>query len=80
MRIGEKPKDFKKSMSRLVKYSRKYWTPMIISFVCAIIGTVTTLLGPDYIRDLTNIIMKNVEGAAATLFGGTAARWTLTGS
>jgi ATP-binding cassette subfamily B protein len=67
MRIGEKPKDFKKSMSRLLKYSRKYWPVMIIAIVCAVCGAITTLAGPDMMRNITDIIMSGVQ---SSLTGG----------
>ena len=66
MRVGEKPKDFRKSMSKLIGYSRKYWTVMIIAIICAIGGAVTTLVGPDMLKDVTNIIY---EGLKASLMG-----------
>jgi ATP-binding cassette subfamily B multidrug efflux pump len=62
MRIAEKPKDFKKSMSKLIAYSRKYWTAMIIGIICAVGGSITTLLGPDKLRDITNIITDGLKG------------------
>ena len=58
MRFGEKPKDFRKSMSKLIKYSKKFWPAMIIAFVCAIIGAITSLVGPNKLSDITNAILK----------------------
>jgi ATP-binding cassette subfamily B multidrug efflux pump len=61
MRIAEKPKDFKKSMGKLLAYSRKYWTVMIIGIICAVGGSITTLLGPDKLKDITNIITDGLK-------------------
>jgi ATP-binding cassette subfamily B multidrug efflux pump len=57
IRMGEKPKDFKKSMSKLVKYSKKYWPAMIVAIICAVGGSIATLLGPDKLKDITDTIM-----------------------
>lgn len=62
---GEKPKNFKKSMGKLLAYSKPYWTVMIIAIICAIIGSVTTLLGPDRLKDITDAIINGVKAEMA---------------
>ncbi len=49
----EKAQDFSGSVKKLLIYARKYWPIMIVAIICAIIGTILTLLGPDKISDLT---------------------------
>ncbi len=49
----EKAQDFSGSVKKLLIYARKYWPVMIAAIICAIIGTILTLLGPDRISDLT---------------------------
>jgi ATP-binding cassette subfamily B protein len=53
---GEKPKDFKKSLGQLLRYSRRYLIPVILALICAAAGSISTLFGPDRMRDVTDII------------------------
>ncbi len=66
MRIGEKPKDFKKSMSKLLAFSKKYWPAFIIAIVCAVAASIATLAGPDKVKDIVNIV---TEGMKTELMG-----------
>lgn len=59
---GEKPKDFKKSWSKLIQYSRRYWAAMIIAIICAVIGSVATLAGPDRLKEITDTILAGLKG------------------
>ena len=62
MRPGEKPKDFKQSWSKLLRYSRKFLPVMIIAVICAVGGSIATLMGPDRLKDITNLITEGFEG------------------
>lgn len=55
----EKPKHFGHSLGRLLKYLRKYWAAIIVSFVLAIIGVLASLLGPKVLQ----IIMEEIVSA-----------------
>ena len=57
---GEKPKDFSKSISKLMKHARRYMPALIAAVICAIGGTVTTLAGPSRLMDITDIIMAGL--------------------
>ena len=56
MRNTEKPKDFKGTWIKLLKYCKSYLPAIITAILCAIGGTVLTLLGPDKLSDLTNLV------------------------
>lgn len=56
----EKPKDLKGTWIKLFKYSKSYIPLIIISVVFAIIGTIFTLVGPDKLREITNVIMAGI--------------------
>ncbi len=60
--IVEKPKDFKKSWSKLIAYSRQYLPVMIIATLCAIGGSAMQLVGPGKLRDITNAITDGLKG------------------
>jgi ATP-binding cassette subfamily B protein len=53
---GEKAKDFKKSWSKLLNYSKSYLPFIIVAIVLAIVGTVCTLIGPGKLSDITDLI------------------------
>ena len=53
---GEKAKDFKGAVSRLVKELNKFKILMILSFILAIFSAVLTILAPDKLSELTDEI------------------------
>lgn len=57
---GEKAKNFKATWGKLLKYCKKYWTFIIVALICASCGTVLTLLGPDKLSELTDLITKGI--------------------
>ncbi|WP_455718258.1 ABC transporter ATP-binding protein, partial [Anaerosporobacter sp.] len=56
----EKAKEFKVTWIKLIKYCKDYWTIMIVALIFAAIGTVFTLIGPDKLSELTNIITEGI--------------------
>ena len=60
MRPGEKPKDFKKSIGSLIDYSKKYIPAILIAVLCAVVGTVFSIIGPDWLKTVTNTIMEGM--------------------
>lgn len=59
-RITTKPKDFKKSLGRTLNYTKKFYGPMIIAIIFAIITTVITLISPNLISRITDLITQNL--------------------
>jgi len=57
---AEKPKDFKKTWGRLLKYCGSYLPVMIISIAAAAIGTTLHVLGPNRLGVLTDEIQKGL--------------------
>ncbi|MCL2125051.1 MAG: ABC transporter ATP-binding protein/permease [Oscillospiraceae bacterium] len=58
---GEKPKNFGKSIKKLFSYAKRYLPALVVAIVCAIIGTVTTLMGPGRLSDITDAIMAGMR-------------------
>ncbi len=56
----EKAKDFKKSMLSLIKYCRPYLIPVLISVILALISSILSIIGPDKLRDITNLITNGI--------------------
>ncbi len=87
MRVGEKPKDLVGTWKKLLLYCRKYIAFIVIALVCAIGGTVLTLLGPDKLSEITkyiqaglfagNVDLDAIAVVAITLVCFYAASWLL---
>ena len=60
MRGGEKPKNFGKSVSKLLKHTRKYAPALIAAIVLALFGAAATLAGPDMLRLVTDTIIDGI--------------------
>jgi len=58
--IVEKPKDFKKTLGKLLKYSKSYLPIIIIALITAAIGATLQIIGPDKLKEMTNEIMKGL--------------------
>ncbi len=57
---NEKAKDFKKSMLSLIKYCRPYIIPIFIAVVLAMFSSILSIIGPDKLRDITNLITNGL--------------------
>lgn len=57
---GEKAQNFKTTWGKLLLYSKKYWGAMIFAVLCAGMGTALTLLGPDKLSELTDMITRGI--------------------
>ena len=63
----EKPKDFRAGWSRLLKYMGHYKPLFILAIIMAIVGTVLTLIGPNLLSDMTDLIKDGLTGDAIDL-------------
>ncbi len=69
MMPGQKARDFKGSIARIIRYMSPYRFRVVIMLICAVAGTVFTIVGP------------RILGQATTeLFNGAMARYSGTGS
>lgn len=60
MAIGDKPQNFTKAIKELILYGNKYWPIVVFCTVLATIGSVIAIIGPNKIRDLTDIIAEGL--------------------
>ena len=58
---GEKAKDFGKAISKLIAYCRRSLPVLIVAVILAIVGSVFNVIGPDYLSEMTNIIVKGIR-------------------
>jgi ATP-binding cassette subfamily B protein len=64
-RGGIAPKEkyaFSATWGKLIHYCKRYWLPIVIAIGAAVGGTVFTILGPDRISELTDVIMRGMMG------------------
>lgn len=57
---GEKSQNFVGTWKKLIAYCKKYLVVIIIAVICVIFGTVLTLIGPDKLSELTDIITAGI--------------------
>ncbi|QPQ31252.1 ABC transporter ATP-binding protein [Lysinibacillus sp. JNUCC 51] len=62
MAPGEKPKNFKKPMGKLIAYCKPYLPAIIFAIVLAVTGTIFTIIGPNKLSEITDLIMDGMSG------------------
>ena len=66
MMPGEKPKDFKNSIGKLVRYLGRYWYAIVAVMIFAAVSTVFSVAGPKVMARATNAL---VEGLGKKIAG-----------
>ncbi|MED3802221.1 ABC transporter ATP-binding protein [Lysinibacillus xylanilyticus] len=62
MAPGEKPKNFKKPMGKLIAYCKPYLPAIIFAIVLAVAGTIFTIIGPNKLSEITDLIIDGMAG------------------
>ena len=57
---GEKAKDLVGTWKKLFGYCRKYIVVFVIALLCSAAGTVLTLMGPDKLSDMTDVMTDGI--------------------
>lgn len=60
MSPGEKPKDLKKAFVNLFAYNKSLIPAMIAALLLAVAGTILAIIGPDKLKDLTNVVADGI--------------------
>lgn len=72
MAPGEKAKDLKGTMVKLIKYMRRYYLPIVMVIIFAIASTVFNIVGPTILGDATteifNGLIRKVSGGSGIDF------------
>ena len=72
MMPGEKPKDFKNSIGKLVRYLGRYWYAIVAVMIFAAVSTVFSVAGPKVMARATNALVeglgKKIAGTGAIDF------------
>ncbi|MDD6579079.1 MAG: ABC transporter transmembrane domain-containing protein, partial [Lachnospiraceae bacterium] len=71
-RVGEKPKDFRKSFGKLMRYIGRYRIAVIFVVIFAILSTVFNVMGPKIMghatTELANGLMRKIQGTGGIDF------------
>lgn len=71
-RVGEKPKDFRKSFGKLMHYIGRYRIAVIFVVIFAILSTVFNVMGPKIMghatTELANGLMRKIQGTGGIDF------------
>lgn len=59
---GEKPKDFKKTWGKLIAYCKPYLPVIILALLLAAVGTTFSVVGPNKLSEITDLITKGIAG------------------
>ena len=59
--LVEKPKDFKGTMRKLIKYLKPYYVSIIVVLILAMASTVFTIISPKILGDITNEIVAGIK-------------------
>lgn len=53
---------FSATWGKLIRYCKAYWLPILVALAAAVGGTIFTILGPDKLSEMTDIIIKGMLG------------------
>lgn len=67
--VGEKPKDLKGTMVRLLHYIGKYRRDIAFGVVFSITAAVLTLIGPQYLAQMTDLVSGSILGGTSLDLG-----------
>lgn len=59
-RPAEKSKDFKGTWMKIIRYCKRYLAVIVVALICAVAGTILTILGPDKLSDLTKVMTEGI--------------------
>ena len=51
---------FNQSWGKLIAYCKPYMTMIVLAITLAFIGTICTIIGPDYLSEMTDLIMEGL--------------------
>jgi ATP-binding cassette subfamily B multidrug efflux pump len=67
MQPGRKAKSFRDAWSRMLTYMRPYVPAIVASAVLVIIGTIFTVIGPNQLSQMTNLIFDGIRTGSTDL-------------
>lgn len=74
-RSNEKPKDFKKTLKRLIINFSPYKIPILIDIIMVLVAVILTILSPIFIGDTINNILRNPANFYSKVDGLIVVNW-----
>ncbi len=65
----EKAKDVKGSFIKLIRYCKRYMPAIYAALIIAAVGTVCQIIGPNQLKNLTNVILAGLSSDGGIDFG-----------
>ena len=70
---ADKPKNFKKTVRKIISYLRPYWGRLIVVLACAIVSTIFAIASPKILGNMTTEIIKGLMSRQGINFDNIAA-------
>lgn len=67
MRSSDKAKNMKEALKSIMGYCRKYWAMIVVALICAAASAVLSVLGPNYISDLAEVIQNGISASGVNI-------------
>lgn len=62
---GEKAKNFFPTWQKLLKFAKKYLVAIVIAILCSVISAIFTIIGPDLLSKMTDVISEGMVSKSA---------------
>ena len=56
----EKPKDFKRSIKKLINYNKPFMIFICVALILSMTSSILSIIGPDKLKDMTNVIVTGL--------------------
>lgn len=66
--MNDKAKDFRTSIIKLIKYCKPFYKIIIVALICASISSIFTIIGPDKLSDLTDLITAGMASGEMDVY------------
>lgn len=73
MHVAQKAKNFKGTSKRLLGYLKPHWAKLITVFFAAILSTAFMIIGPNILKNATNLLVEGVMPHMAAVLSGVPA-------
>lgn len=73
MHVAQKAKNFKGTSKRLLGYLKPHWAKLLTVFFAAILSTAFMIIGPNILKNATNLLVEGVMPHMAAVLNGVPA-------
>lgn len=58
---SDKPKEFRTSIMKLIRYCKPFFPIIVVALVCASISSIFTIMGPNKLSELTDLVTQGMK-------------------